>query len=291
MSDKNKYSLTILSLFAVYTIWSSTYLTIKFAIADIPPMLMAGTRYFIAGLLMYVFLKWRKVPTPTRQEWRNSAIIGIFLLLGGNGFLAWSEQWVGTGVAAINLAIIPVLTCLFSVFLGERRLFREWLGVIIGFSGILILNIGQGSSTFSPGNILLILAPLSWAIGSILTRHLTLPKGLMASAIQMLTGGLITAFFGLLLGEKITHAPSLLGLSSYIYLIIFGSIIGFSAFSYLITNTSPALATSYSFVNPILAVLLGVLFAGEKLNPNILIALSTVVIGVGFVVLGKKSSR
>jgi drug/metabolite transporter (DMT)-like permease len=137
---------------------------------------------------------------------------------------------------------------------------------------------------------LLLLAPLSWSIGSILTRHLELPKGLMASAAQMLAGGLLTTIFGLLLGERVTHAPSLLGLSSYVYLIIFGSIIGFSAFSFLITNTSPALATSYSFINPILAVFLGVVFAGERLNPQIFLALSAVVLGVGFVVLGKKKT-
>ena len=179
---------------------------------------------------------------------------------------------------------------MFSIFLGEKRLFQEWLGVTIGFLGILILNIGQGTSNISFGNILLIIAPISWAFGSILARHLKLPQGLMASATQMLTGGLITTILGASLGERINHIPSLLGLTSYLYLIIFGSIIGFSAFTYLIKNTSPALATSYSFVNPILAVLLGVFFAGEKINSHILLALITVVLGVAFVITGKKKS-
>lgn len=285
---KNKNLLTIISLLSLYIIWSSTYLTIKFAIVDIPPMVMAGTRYLFAGLIMYLFLRFSGKTRPSRAEWVNSAIIGVFLLLGGNGFVAWAEKWVETGTAAINVAIVPVLTCLFSVFLGERRSFREWFGVIIGFAGILVLNFGDGSYHLSFGTILLLLAPLSWSFGAILSRHMKIPKGLMASALQMLTGGFITMVVGFLLGEKMTHFPSLLSLGSYIYLIIFGSIIGFSAFSYLIANTSPALATSYAFVNPILAVLLGVLFAGEQVNSNILLALGLVVLGVVFVISGKK---
>ncbi len=287
---KNKNLLTIISLLSLYIIWSSTYLTIKFAIADIPPMVMAGTRYLFAGLIMYLFLRSSRVARPAWPEWCNSAIVGVFLLLGGNGFVAWAEKWVETGTAAINVAIVPVLTCLFSVFLGERRTLREWLGVITGFAGILVLNFGNGVYHLSLGNILLFLAPLSWSFGAILSRHLKLPKGLMASALEMLTGGFITMVVGFLLGEKITHFPSLLALGSYLYLIVFGSIIGFSAFSYLIANTSPALATSYAFVNPILAVLLGMIFVGEKVNANILVALGLVVLGVGFVVLGKKKS-
>lgn len=287
MTDQRRFLLILLSLATVYVIWSSTYLAIKFAIAGFPPLLMSGLRNLIAGLILFALLRLFKAPFPTRQEWRGAAIVSSFLLLGGTGLVAVAEKWVGSGVASINIAIIPLLACLFSVLAGEKRTLPEWTGVIVGLLGILILNMSQEMSSNFPGNIILACAPVLWAIGSVISRHITLSKGLMASAAEMLAGGVITVAAGVLIGERITQMPSPLALGGFWYLTLFGSLVAFSAFTYLINNTSPALATSYAFVNPILAVLLGVVFAGEKAGGQVMLALGLVVIGVVFVVFGR----
>jgi len=286
---KRQLLLIILCLLAVYIIWGSTYIAMFFAIDTIPPLLMCGIRYLIAGIALYVFLLLRGQKNPSRQYWINSAIVGTFLLVGGTGFVAMAEKWVSSGIAAIAITTVPLWTCLFSGLFGKWPSKIEWLGLIIGFLGIVLLNTHSEFNAKNIGSLLLIIAPISWAFGSILAKKIKHAPGLMGTAIQMLSGGVITSTIGLLFGERILAAPSLSSLGALMYLAVFGSLIGFSAYMYLINNVSPALATSYAFVNPVIAVLLGVFIANESLQTQSLLAMILVISGVVLVIFGERS--
>jgi drug/metabolite transporter (DMT)-like permease len=270
----------LLALFALYLLWGGTYLGMRIALQSFPPFILAGVRFLIAGTILYVLLRARGAPSPTRAQWAGSAIVGILLLVGGNGGVVFAEQWVASGLAALGLAVIPLWAALFSGLFGRWPNRKEWLGLGIGFIGVVLLNLGNGFSTNPLGAIALIIAPMSWALGSIWSSRLPLPKGLMASAAQMLTGGVVLAILGLALGERVTRFPAAGPLWAMGFLIFGGSLIAFSAYGYLLARVRPALATSYAYVNPAVAVGLGALFAGEKLSPIEIVAMLTILTGV-----------
>ena len=281
--------LILLSLLALYIIWGSTYLAMNIALRGFPPFLMAATRFIIAGAFLYALLRLRGTPSPTRKEWIGAAVIGTLLLAGGNGGVAFAEQWVASGLAAVGLAAIPLWTALFSGLWGRWPTRLEWLGLLIGFAGVIMLNVGNGVWANPIGAIALLLAPIAWALGSAWSRHIALPGGLMSSASQMLVGGAVLLVLSLSLRE---HAPNLAitqSLWAIAFLIVFGSLIAFSAYGYLLRHVRPALATSYAYVNPLVAVALGILLASEHLTLlegiSILITLS----GVVLLSLGRKS--
>ncbi|MGB8645373.1 MAG: drug/metabolite exporter YedA [Anaerolineae bacterium] len=277
---------------AVYLIWGSTYLAIRYAVETIPPFLMAGTRFVIPGALLFVFLRARGVPMPTRSQWKAAAIIGGLLLLGGNGFVSWSEQRVPSGIAALLVAMVPLWMTLLEA-IRSRTIPRAQIiaGLALGLAGILLL-VGPGEFTSAGARIDLIglggliVASISWAIGSLYARHADLPHApLMGTAIEMLMGGLLLWMVGLGQGEaarvQFAHisTSSLLGV---LYLIFFGSLGGFSAYTWLLRVTTPARASTYAYVNPVVAVFLGWAIAGEPLTIQTIVATAII---IGSVVL------
>ena len=277
----------LLSLFALYIIWGSTYLGMRFALVSFPPFLMAGIRFVIAGILLYTFLRMRGAAAPTRPQMLGSAIIGILLLAGGNGGVSFAEQWVSSGLAAVGIAVVPLWAALFIGLMGRWPKRIEWVGLGLGFVGVLFLNLENGVWTKPIGAIALLLAPMCWALGSALSSRVSLPSGLMASATQMIIGGVFLLGLGLILGERIHNVPTASALWSMVFLILFGSLIAFSAYGYLLLNVRPALATSYAYVNPAVAVGLGVLFADEHITLIGVLAMVVILVGVGLVSLGR----
>ncbi|MBI5081144.1 MAG: drug/metabolite exporter YedA [Chloroflexi bacterium] len=281
----------ILALLSVYLIWGSTYLAIKVAVGehDFPPLLMGGIRHLTAGGILFAFLKMRGEASPKRAEWIGASVMGFFLLLGGNGgvVIAESDPQIGSGLAALVIATMPLWAALFSMFFGQPLRWREWLGLLIGFSGIILLNL-NGNLNWSTGAVALIIAAMSWAFGSTISRKLTLPKGFMASAAQMIMGGVIMTTVNYFVGSPMTRAPRWEAILALAYLILFGSVIAYSGYIFLLKNVRPALATSYAYANPMVAVLLGWLFIGESITPMMIVAMAVILIGVGIVVTAKK---
>ncbi|MFO0660928.1 MAG: drug/metabolite exporter YedA [Polyangiaceae bacterium] len=280
--------LTFVALAAVYVIWSSTYLALKIAIDGLPTLLMGGTRYFCAGAILLAVLKLRGAPWPTAREWLYSTPVGALMFLVGNGFVAIAEHTIATGVAAVTCAAMPLFAAAIASFVGERPKAREWVGLAIGFAGVVVLFLGADLRAEPLGAALLVMAPIGWAIGSMLTRRLPLPSGLMAASTQMVTGGLLTIAAGLIRGEQLPAHPPVRALLAMGYLIVFGSLVAFSAYTYLLRNTRPSVAMSYAYVNPALAVLLGAWWQGEHVGGETLGATLLIVLGVASLVTQKK---
>src|SRR6478672_1102671 len=277
-----------LALAAVYVIWGSTYLGIRFALeGGFPPFLLGGIRFLIAGGLMYGFLRWRGVPAPTRPQWRNAALMGVLLMLLGNGMVNLAEQTVSSGMAAVAVASAPLWMGIFSALRGDRPTGREWIGLGIGFLGVLWLN-ADSSLTASPvGLVALLIASLSWSFGSVWSRGRDLPSPFMSSAAQMLCGGAAMCIVGAAVGERFDGMPSAHGLAAFAYLIVFGSIIGFSSYIWLLHHVRPALASSYAYINPAIAVALGAWLAGERFGSHELVAMGVILLGVVAITFAK----
>ncbi|UBV44043.1 drug/metabolite exporter YedA [Deinococcus taeanensis] len=273
--------MVLLCLGLVYVVWGSTYFGIKVAIETLPPLGMLALRFMVAGALMFLVLCARGARLPTAREWAASAAVGTLLLGGGTGLVTLAEREASSSVAAMVIAVSPLFAALFARLWGERTGGREWLGIGVGLLGIALLNLGELRAT-PLAALLLILAPLCWTFGSQWSRHLPLPKGLMGSAAEMLAGGGVLLVLSVLTGEQ-WRTPSAASLWALAYLTVFGSLVAYSAYMYLVAHTRPALATSYAYVNPVVAVLLGVGFGGETLGPLGWVALAVILTGVGLV--------
>lgn len=276
------------ALFALYIIWGSTYFVIRIGVESWPPFMMAGFRFLTAGLLLMVFLLLTGHKLPRLRPLLNAALIGVLLLAVGNGFVTVAEhQNVPSGIAAVVVATVPLFTLCFSHFFGIASRKLEWFGVAIGLAGIILLNSGGNLSGNPWGALLILIGSISWAFGSVLGSRVELPDGMMAGAIEMLTAGIVLLAASLLTGERLTALPSLSGFLAVGYLTLFGSIIAINAYMYLIRNVTPALATSYAYVNPVVAVLLGTGFGGEHLSSIEWLALGIIIMAVVLVTLGK----
>ncbi len=277
-----------LALAAVYVIWGSTYLAIRFALeGGYPPLLMAGGRFVIAGALMYAVLRMRGVPAPTRPQWRNSAFMGALLLGGGNGLVCIAEQSVSSGLAAVAVASAPLWIGLFAAMRGQRPGRMEWLGLGIGFVGVLWLNAGSSLTASPQGLIALLIAPIAWSFGSVWSRGRDLPSPFMTAAAQMLCGGAMMLIAGFAIGERMTSWPTLQATFSVAYLLSFGSIVAFSAYVWLLHHVRPTLAGSYAYVNPLIAVLLGSWLANEQFGAQDIGAMGVILLGVVAITLAK----
>ncbi len=276
------------ALFALYIIWGSTYFAIRIGVESWPPLMMAGVRFFSAGLLLIAFLLITGHRLPSLRPLLNAALIGVLLLAVGNGMVTLAEhQNVPSGIAAVVVATVPLFTLCFSHFFGIATRKLEWFGIAIGLSGIVLLNSGGNLSGNPWGAGMILIGSLSWAFGSVLGSRIELPNGMMAGAIEMLAAGVVLLAASGLTGERLTTMPTASGLLAVSYLAIFGSIIAINAYMFLIRNTSPAVATSYAYVNPVVAVLLGTGFAGESLSPIEWLALGIIILAVVLVTLGK----
>ncbi|MEO7039007.1 MAG: drug/metabolite exporter YedA [Gemmatimonadaceae bacterium] len=286
----------LLAFAAVYIIWGSTYLAILFAIETLPPFLMVGTRFLVAGTLMYVWLRVRGAPKPTAIDWRSAVIVGFLMPVLGTGVVVWSEQKVPSGIASLLVAIEPLWIVLIQWGMrgGKRPGWMVIAGVAIGIGGLfLLVNPAAGKEQ---GNLLaegiLLLAALSWALGSIYSKYAPQPQSkFIGTGMEMLVAGVALTTAGLVTGEAshfsmaATSAKSWLAL---LYLITFGSIIAYTAYVWLLRTVAPTLVSTYAFVNPVVAVLLGWVFAHEPLNTRTIVAAAIIVGAVALITMGQK---
>jgi drug/metabolite transporter (DMT)-like permease len=285
---ENRNIKVFVALATLYLAWSSTYLAIRFSLESFPPFFTAGFRYMLVGAGMYGYLRIKGEPAPSHAQWRDSAIIGIFLLVGGTAGVVYAMQWVGSGTSALVIATTPLWTVLFGGIWKQWPARNEWIGLALGFAGIVLLNLHGDLRAHPAGAALLILSAASWSFGSVLSLRMNLPSGMMASAAQMFSGGLTVLFIGFLSGENIPAHPPLRAVAALVYLAVFGSLLGYTAYTYLLKNVRPALATSYSYVNPALAVMLGAWFADEKITGITVAAMVIILAGVVLVILGQR---
>jgi len=284
----------LLAFAAIYVIWGSTYLAIKVAIETIPPFFMASFRFLVAGSVLYALTRLRGAAPPTRPHWLAAVTVGALLLVGGNGALSWSEQRVPSGLAALLLATIPLwMVSLDSLRAGGAKLDGRVLGGLgVGLAGLGLL-VGParlwGSSRVDPvGAAVLMFGSLSWSVGSLYSRHAKLPASpFLAAAMEMLAGGVMLAVLGLMTGEAAqlrVAAVSTRSIVSIAFLVVAGSLLGFSAYIWLLGVTSTARISTYAYVNPVVAVFLGWVMGGEPLTGRALLATCAIVAAVALII-------
>ncbi|MEO8561397.1 MAG: EamA family transporter [bacterium] len=286
---------------AVYLVWGSTYLAIRFAVETLPPLLMAGARFVIAGVIVLAWARFREgSPAPSKIDWRTGVISGGLLLLGGNGAVVWAEQKVPSGIAALLVAIVPLWMVLIDWLRpgGRRPAVAVFAGVALGLVGLLVLvgpdSLRSSGPSNAVGAVVLVLASLSWAAGSLFTKWS--PKattGTIGAGTQMLAGGALLLIAGLISGElprlDVAHA-STRSLVSFAYLVTFGSLIGFTAYVYLLAHTTAAKASTYAYVNPVVAVLLGWAIGHEVVTTRTLLAAGVILAGVAIITVTRDTS-
>jgi drug/metabolite transporter (DMT)-like permease len=287
----------VVALLTVYLVWGSTYLAIRYAIETLPTFSMAGVRFLIAGSILYAWARFKGAPSPRREHWLPSFGIGALLLLGGNGAVVWSEHRIPSGIAALLVAVEPVMIALLApVVLGHRRIgARGVAGLLAGLAGVAILVVdprGLDPTTVDlAGAGAVVLGALSWALGSLWSVRAELPSSrAMASALQMLLGGALLLGAGGAAGEWgrwSLEQSSARSLAALAYLVVFGSIVAFSAYAYLMREAAPSVASTYAFVNPVVAVLLGWLVAGEPLTWRVGVASALILSAVALMVRGE----
>lgn len=287
------------AFFLIYFIWGSTYLAIRYAIETIPPFLMAGTRFTAAGMLMYGVLRLVGQPNPSAGQWLQLSVVGTFLFLGGNGFVVWAEQFINSGLAALLVSTLPVWLILLDWLWagGPRPTGAAMAGIALGILGTLILVDPiqlVGSDLYLPGAAMVVLASMLWAIGSIYSKKFRQPSSIfMSAACQMIGGGLSLLLASALLGETRGFDPaavSAVSLGGFFYLMVFGSVIAISAYVWLLQNASASSVSTYAFVNPAVAILLGWLIADEEINAHILAGAAVILAGVFLVIRAPRKS-
>ena len=284
-----------LAFASVYVVWGSTYLAIRFAVETIPPYLMGGGRFVISGIVLYLWARWRGAPAPSRREWRDAAVVGTLLLAGGNGAVGWAEQKVPSGVTALLVASVPLWMVLIDWARphGKRPSKVVAAGLLIGLAGVGVLAAPgfseAGGSATAFGAVALILGSISWAAGSIYSRQGARPGSAeMSTALQMIAGSVALMIIGVAAGELGRFHPAAVTTRSFLgwtYLVTFGSLVGFTAYSYLLRETTPAKATTYAYVNPVVAVLLGWAFAGEPITVRTVVAAGIILASVAMISL------
>jgi drug/metabolite transporter (DMT)-like permease len=285
----------LIAFFAIYTIWGSTYLFIRFGVETLPPFLMAGVRFLAAGTAMYLWMRWRGIPAPTAPQWRSAAIVGGMLLLFGNGGVTWAEQMIPSGVTALLISTSPLWFVMLDwIWFGAPKPTGKVLaGLALGLAGVAWLigpdKILHGGGFALSGILVLMLATAAWAGGSLYSRRATLPSSpFMATAIEMLAGGALLIIASVVSGELWHFDPSAVTLKSLLsvaYLAVFGSIGGFTAYVWLLRVVSPARVSTYAFVNPVIAVFLGWSLGGEEVSARIGLAAVVIVAGVLLIVM------
>ena len=276
-----------IALASVYILWGSTYLAIRFALESYPPFLLGAIRMALAGAIMYAALRARGEARPTGKQWRTLWVLSIWMVLLSNGLVNLAETEVGSGLAAIAVASMPLFAGVFAMLRGRHPSKIEWVGLVVGFLGVLWLNAGSALSSSTLGLVCLVIAPIAWAWGSIWSRDQDLPGPFMSAAGQMLTGSVWMLLAALVTGERIEGVPSGGATAALLYLVVAGSIFGFTAYIWLLHHVRPALATSYAYVNPPIAVLFGALLAGERFTSHDIGAMAVILAGVVIITLAK----
>jgi drug/metabolite transporter (DMT)-like permease len=300
MPRPNKF--IILSAFAaLYLIWGSTYLAILFAIDTIPPLLMAGTRFLLAGAIMYAIARWQGAPKGSLANWRTALLVGGCLLLGGNGGVTLAEQYVSSGLASVMVATVPIYIALLAWWSGSapKPTPIVWLGLTGGFAGVAILlwpALSPSPAEHSHagiGMLILLFSSFIWSAGSIYSRQSkSAAPPLLLAGQQMLCGGALLTLAGLIMGEHRRFDAgriSLLSLGSFAYLVIIGALVGYTAYIFLLRHCDPLKVATYAYVNPIVAVILGAIFAGETLSARSVLAAALIIGSVALVITVQQS--
>ena len=281
----------VLAFLAVYLCWSMTYLAMRIAVRDIPPHLMSGARFLVAGLVLYLWTRRRGDAKPTAIQWRSAAMVGAFLLLGGNATVAWAEQQVPSGLAAVLIAVAPIWMVAFEWARGGPRPGKRVIaGLILGLVGVALLVSPKGDSTSQVnliGAVMLVLASASWAWGSVVSKSAPLPKSpFLATSMEMIGGGVLLLLTALAVGQFAHFRPTQVSadaMLAWLFLVIFGSLVGFTAYIWLLGVTSIAKVGTYAYVNPIVAVFLGWAILDEPVTGRTLIAALVILVGVTLV--------
>jgi drug/metabolite transporter (DMT)-like permease len=304
MPTRPRHGLVWLALLILYTVWGSTYLGIAIAVDTIPPFLMAASRFFLAGVVLLgcsILREGRSFAWPTRRQWRDTAIVSTLLLGGGMGLVAFGEQSVPSGITALFVAMMPVWVAVFGrILLGERLPRIAVLGIVVGFAGVAILAgpsiVGDDGALEPLGLLAVVASPMSWAAGSLFASHrATLPaRPLVATGAQMLAGGVVLLAMGTVAGEfgsLRVEAISTDSLAALVYLTVIGSLLGFTAFGWLIRVAPLPLVTTYAYVNPVVAVVLGALILQEPIGPREALAGGVIVFAVALIVTARGTMR
>lgn len=281
---------TLLAFGIIYFVWGSTFLAIRVGVREVPPLILASMRFFIAGAVLFVWLKLKGTPSPSRREWLAASALAVCIFVVDYGLLFWAEQRVPSGIAAVMLATIPVFMALSEIFfLGTQRLtLRLAIALLVGIGGVAVLVSHSVSFGEAPidrrGAIALVIAAMSWSIASALTRKLPLPASkAMSSGAQMLAGGILLAVTAAIFGELRGFQIQTVSRGAWFalaYLIVAGSIIGFTAYVWLIHHESPTKVGTYAYVNPVVAVILGYFLGGEVVGPRTLMGTVLVLVSV-----------
>ena len=285
-SEPPRAARVVLALAAVYLIWGSTYLAIRFAIETLPPLAMAGTRFVIAGAILMLWTAQRGVPRPTRAHWLGGTLVGALLLLGGNGGVVLAERTVPSGLTAVIVALVPAwMVLLHWLSAGERPTRVTLAALVVGFAGVaLLVNPGAVDRIDAFGTGAALFASLSWAAGSLYSRRAPLPADpLQANGVEQLAGGALLLAAATLAGEWGELAPTAISAHSLLslgYLVVFGSLVGFTAYLWLLRAVRPALASTYAYVNPVVAVFLGWALAAEPVTARTLVAAGIILVAV-----------
>ncbi|HAV65450.1 MAG TPA: EamA family transporter [Verrucomicrobiales bacterium] len=289
--------LIVAAFAAVYLIWGSTYLAIRYAVESMPPFLMAGSRFVLAGLVLFAWMKCRSGDWPTFRQWRDATIVGTLMLLGGNGGVVWAEKVIPSSVAALMVAIVPLWMMLLEWREGAagRPTLKIVLGLVAGFAGVGILVMGgrgyDGAPLPWPGLAALLLATVCWAVGSLFSRRSAKPaSALLAIGMQMISGGLVMTLFGVAVGEIPAFDPaavSALSFWSWLYLSLVGALVGFTAYVWLLQVSTPSKVSTYAFVNPLIAVVLGCTLGREPFSMRLVFSTGLILVAVILIIYGR----
>lgn len=257
----------LLCLLATWVVWGSTYLAIKYALLSFAPFLQMGTRFLMAGALLLAWMRWRGANWPSLVQWRNALVVGGLMLGGGMGGVAHAELTVGSGLVVAFIAVVPLMITLLNLIWGVVPGRRECGGIALGLTGVLMLTQGSGFQASPAGLVAIAVACLTWSLGSVLSqRSLPMAQGAMGFASEMICGGAVLMVLSALSGESWMWPPQPVAVVAWVYLVVFGSLIAFNAYMVLLSRASASLAASYTFVNPVIAMLLGVWVAGETVT-------------------------
>lgn len=300
--DSKLFAVT-LALLTVYLFWGGTYLGMKVAIESIPPFIMAGVRFFLAGVVLFLIGRWKGAEMPGAAEWKGAGIVGALLLLGGNGVVAWAELRLPSAIASLLIATVPLWILVFNWAGGSRQkpTVGVMAGILFGLAGVAVLVVHPGgpdnSGVDTIGILALLFASMSWSFGSLYSRIAKLPTSpLMSTALQMIVGGVLLGIASIFLDDWTKLHLTEISLRSWIalgYLIVFGSILAYTAYIWLLKNAEPSLVSTYAFVNPIVAVFLGWLLADEQLTTQSWIAAAMIIAAVAIITIfrGKSASQ
>lgn len=267
-------------LLAVYIVWGTTYFAIKVAIEGIAPFFLVGTRFVAAGVLLLGWQALRGAPAPTLKQWGGAAMVGFLLLVVGNGTVSVAEHWVSSGATVALISIMPLATALWSGAFGQWPRRAEWSAIALGGAGAVIMLLGRDLQGSLLGTLLILIGTTSWSLGTVLSRRLDIPHGPTGFGAEMLTAGLMGLAISAALGEhwSIPQAPRVLW--AWGYLVVFGSLVAFSAYRFVVERVSPSLASTYAYVNPPVALAVGWWLGKETFSANVLFGLPVVLIAV-----------